>query len=58
MDECTYVDGVVFRKSVSHKKMMVAEVRRQSESSNDQVCIAYLKYIIVLSLLVRNNLNR
>ena len=26
MSECTYVDGVVFRKNVSHKKMKIPEV--------------------------------
>ena len=29
MSECTYVDGVVFRKTVSHKKMIVAKDTKQ-----------------------------
>jgi uncharacterized protein YaaR (DUF327 family) len=31
IDECVYVDGVVFRKTVSHKKMMVVEVEKRSQ---------------------------
>ena len=33
MDECTYVDGVVFRKTVSHKKMMVVQSKDQCASN-------------------------
>lgn len=34
MDECAYVDGVVFRKTVSHKKMVVTEISHHDESCN------------------------
>jgi hypothetical protein len=33
MDECAYVDGVVFRKTVSHKKMMAPEISSHDENS-------------------------
>lgn len=32
MDECAYVDGVVFRKTVSHKKMVVTEISHHDEN--------------------------
>ena len=34
MDECAYVDGVVFRKTVSHKKMIVPEISHHDENCN------------------------
>ena len=32
MSECLYVDGVVFQKTVSHKKMMLTELSRRDDN--------------------------
>ena len=44
LEECTYVDGVVFRKTVSHKKMMLVEESKHDEANDinnkvNSVCV-------------------
>ena len=52
MDECAYVDGVVFRKTVSHKKMMAPEISSHDESSASNQVHSYYQNISS-SLIVR-----
>jgi hypothetical protein len=57
MDECTYVDGVVFRKTVSHKKMMLVEESKHDDANDVNnkvggswvVCVVWVRGVVLIT---------